>query len=57
MHIVFTHLIFQSISKTSAKEPTKVGSKFIEQLYSTQTNQNNLDVRWPDNQQNEVRVS
>lgn len=45
---------FQNIPKSSNKEPTKVGSKFIEQLYSNQTNQNSLDVRWGDAQQTEV---
>ncbi|XP_044753468.1 helicase domino [Coccinella septempunctata] len=52
-----TNTLTTSIPKSGVKELPKVGSKFIEQLYSNQTNQNNLDVRWEDTQQKEQKES
>ncbi|KAK9881705.1 hypothetical protein WA026_017223 [Henosepilachna vigintioctopunctata] len=48
-----TNTVTTSTSGSSTKEPIKVGSKFIEQLYANESY--NLDVRWDTSQRNEKK--
>ncbi|KAL3268597.1 hypothetical protein HHI36_007704 [Cryptolaemus montrouzieri] len=48
-----TNTVTTAVPTSDAKEPTKVGSKFIEQLYANQSN--SLDVRWGSNQLNQKK--